>query len=330
MPKDLTEIDAGKWRVLCESVFPSAKSPEAIVLALDYCKARKLDVFKKPVNIVPMYNKTLKKMVETIWPSINEVQVTASRTGKYAGMDEPKWGKDITKTFKGNAKGYDEDGVWQDSKDTEIILTFPEWCSVTVYRMVEGQRCAFTEPVFWEEAYARQGKTELPNSMWAKRTRGQILKVAKAFSIRAAFPEEGEYVAEEMEGKEIAAGGIVIENEMQKIVPSDTDDTKPSSPFKNAAGRNLFCKNVKESILRAKSQDELTEIMLLNKPRFEEMDKSGAEADQLGLDDLRQAYKLEWNKHLKPVIIENEEEEIPPFIKQQMEEEKERLDGINF
>lgn len=213
MPKDIGDMDARKWRVLCESVFPNAKTSEAIVMALDYCKARKLDPFKRPVNIVPMWNKTLKKNVETVWPSINEVQVTASRTGKYAGMDEPKWGELKTKIFEGKVKGYNEDGEWQDNVAMKLEVTYPEWCSVTVYRLVDGQRCAFTEPVFWEEAYARIGKSDIPNAMWAKRARGQLLKVAKAFSLRAAFPEEGEYVAEEMEGREIHSGGVVIEQD---------------------------------------------------------------------------------------------------------------------
>ena len=31
------------WKVLTEVTFPTAKTPEAIMMALDYCKARKLD-----------------------------------------------------------------------------------------------------------------------------------------------------------------------------------------------------------------------------------------------------------------------------------------------
>jgi hypothetical protein len=78
---------------------------------------------------------------------------------------------------------------------------------VTVYRIVQGQRCPFTEPVFWLEAYARLGGaySELPTDMWVKRPRGQLLKCAKAASLRAAFPEEAGYTAEEMEGKVIEA-----------------------------------------------------------------------------------------------------------------------------
>lgn len=308
MPVGIQELDAGKWRVLCESVFPSAKTAEAIMMALDYCRARNLDIFKKPVNIVPMYSKSAKGMVETIWPGINEVQVTASRTGKYAGMDEPKWGIDKTRTFKGTIKGYDDDGVWQDNKAVEITLTYPEFCTVTVYRMVEGQKCAFAEPVFWEEAYAHQGKTEVPNGMWSKRPRGQILKVAKAFSLRAAFPEEGEYVAEEMEGKEIDTGGVIINQ--QPI-------NKPSI-FKNASLRNTFCKNAIASFEAAIGIDELNEIFKLNIPKMQEMRDSGNEHDAMGAEEIHKRYQQALIRLKKPDSKEEDttfdEEEIPPFF----------------
>jgi hypothetical protein len=34
--------------VLVEAIFPSAQSAESIILALDYCRARNLDIMKKP------------------------------------------------------------------------------------------------------------------------------------------------------------------------------------------------------------------------------------------------------------------------------------------
>lgn len=315
MPQGVSELDAGKWRVLCESVFPTARTPEAIMLAMDYCRARKLDIMKKPVHIVPMWSSSLGREVETVWPSIGEVQTTASRTGKYAGMDEPKWGKEITKTFKGvKPKSVGE---------TEVMLTFPEWCAVTVYRIVDGQRCAFTEPVYWLEAYARIGKTELPNDQWAKRTRGMIIKVSKAFSLRAAFPEEGEHTAEEMEGRvieEVDAGGMVID--AQKPL-------KTGSPFKNHSIRNAFAANVESSFEKAASTAELTEIMNLNKVKFDEMAASDNEHDKLALSQLRHWYKMYWNRLISGTPIPNgvtidelneageniDGEEIPPFIR---------------
>ncbi len=80
-------VSAMQWRVLVDQVFPNARSAEAIALALTYCKARNLDVFKRPVHIVPMWSSALNRMVETVWPGIAEVRTTAVRTGSYAGID---------------------------------------------------------------------------------------------------------------------------------------------------------------------------------------------------------------------------------------------------
>ena len=202
MPSGLDEIDAGKWRVLCESVFPSAKSPSSILMALDYCRVRKLDIFKKPVNIVPMWSSEKRQYIETVWPGINETQITAARTGSYAGMDKPVWGDIIIRKFKGRKKK-------DDVGETTIEVSYPEYCEVTVYRLIDGQRYAFTEQVFWAEAYGRVGQSELPNDMWAKRPHGQLHKCAKAASLRAAFPEETGYTSDEMEGRTIEEMGEV-------------------------------------------------------------------------------------------------------------------------
>lgn len=204
-------ITPSQWRVLTDAIFPSAKTPEAIALALDYCVARKLDPFKRAVHIVPMWNSSLRKEVETVWPGINELQVTAARTGQWAGMDEPRWGPLIKRTFKGLV------GRNEHQRAVEIAMEYPEWCAVTVYRTLGGTKHAFTEPVYWIEAYSRQGRTEVPNDIWQKRPRGQVHKVAKAASLRAAFPEEmgNDYTSDEMEGKEIEAGGVVIEGQAE-------------------------------------------------------------------------------------------------------------------
>jgi L-fucose mutarotase/ribose pyranase (RbsD/FucU family) len=54
--------------------------------------------------------------------------------------------------------------------------------------------------------------------MWVKRPHGQILKCAKAASLRAAFPEEADYTAEEMEGKVIEADGMPVAGETSGAV----------------------------------------------------------------------------------------------------------------
>lgn len=223
MPKD-AGVEAHQWRVFTEAIWPGAKTPEAIKLALDYCKSRHLDPLKRPVHIVPMYNSSLGRKVETIWPGISELQTTAARTGEWAGMDDPRWGPLIEETFHGRSQQFDKRAnkyVWRD--DEPVTLTYPEWCSVTVYRIVKGHREPFSEPVYWKEHYVTKGPaSSVPNSMWEKRTRGQLAKCAKAASLRAAFPEEtgNQYTSDEMEGKD-TEGGIVIPGsiEPQSSVP---------------------------------------------------------------------------------------------------------------
>jgi phage recombination protein Bet len=213
-------LSPSTWKVLTDSIFPSAKTAEGILLAVHYCAARNLDIMKRPVHVVPMYSKAQGREIETVWPGIAELQTTAARTGQWAGIDPPRFGPLIERTFRGRVK---RDGTWQEIEST---LAFPEWCEVTVYRLVGGERCAFTEPVFWLEAYARFGGaySELPTDMWLKRPRGQLMKCAKAASLRAAFPEEATYTAEEMEGRVIEAdAGLPVSEQPAK--PADARDT---------------------------------------------------------------------------------------------------------
>ena len=170
-----------------------------------------------------MWSKALGREVETVWPGINEVQVTAARTGQWAGLDSPKYGKDITRVFEGRAK---TESGWQ---DVHVDLTFPEWCEVTVYRLINGVRCAFCEPVFWLETYSRAGgaNSEVPTAMWLKRPRGQLLKCAKAASLRAAFPEESSYTAEEMSGKVIEPEEIIVNQDTTPNVPMPDPTPEP-------------------------------------------------------------------------------------------------------
>jgi len=202
-------VNAMQWRVLVDQVFPNAKSAEAIALALTYCKARNLDVFKRPVHIVPMWSSALNRMVETVWPGIAEVRTTAVRTGAYAGIDEVAYGPMIERTFEGEREKW-ENNRKVGTEHVKLETRFPEFASVVVYRMVEGQRCAFNAKVYWEEAFASD-KAGLPNTMWQKRPRGQLDKCVEAAALRKAFPEElgNTYVAEEMEGRTIDSGGVV-------------------------------------------------------------------------------------------------------------------------
>lgn len=195
-------IDRGGWKVLCEAIFPAAKTFDSIVLALTYCQARNLDVFKRPVHIVPMWSSAARDYVETIWPGIAELRTTAFRTKQYVGCDEAEFGPAITFTFTGKIE------KWVNRQrtivDDSVEVTYPEWCRITIYRELGGRVCKFVGPkVKWIESYASIGRSIIPNEMWQERPEGQLEKCAEAASLRRAFPEElgNELTAEEMHGR---------------------------------------------------------------------------------------------------------------------------------
>lgn len=199
-------VDRAKWRALIDAIFPTAKTTEGVLLAMTYCKARGLDLFKRPVHVVPMYNSALGREVETVWPGIGELRTTAHRTGLYAGCDETQFGPMVE-----NEQFTAVKEMKSGSKKLNATVSYPEWAQVTVYRLIAGQRVPFAGPrVYWKENYSGAMGTTVPNARWCRAPRQMIEKVAEAAALRKAFPEEcGEYTAEEMEGKVMAADGAV-------------------------------------------------------------------------------------------------------------------------
>lgn len=243
-------IDKVQWRALIDAVFPSAKSLDSVILALSYCKARGLDVFKRPVHIVPMYDKNRGGTVDTIWPGIGELRTTAVRTGQFAGRDAANYGPTVTKKY-GAAE-----------------IEHPEWCEVVVYKIVEGHRVAFHGPrVYWRETYATKKHDDpAPNSMWTKRPFGQLEKCAEAAALRVAFPEEigNEYCADEMEGKiidghfsqvnEAPAPAATKQLSRNKLAAFAADDAEPPTDDQLAVIRarvTAICETI--AIARSKS-----------------------------------------------------------------------------
>lgn len=184
-------LDEPTWMALTNSVYVGAK-PESILMAVQYCRARKLDVLKKPVHIVPMNVKKAGtdayEWRDVIMPGIYDLRTTAFKTGQYAGQEEPVFGPMVELQF-GKSKH-----------------TAPEWCKVIVYRLIDGIRCPFAHTEYFEEAASTKKDGDL-NSMWEKRKRGQLSKCAEAGALRKAFPDElgGIYSADEMEGKTISS-----------------------------------------------------------------------------------------------------------------------------
>ena len=207
-------ITASQWNVLTSAIFPTAKSADSILMALNYCRARNLDPFKKPVHIVPMYVKG-QGYIDTVWPSIAELRTTAHRTGLYAGCDETEFGPEITKEFLLTS---------DDGSVKKVKVTFPKWARVTVYRISSGGHVGkFVGPkVNWLETYATIGRSDFPNDMWIKRSEGQLDKCSEAAALRKVFPEElgNIYSAEEMYGQ-------VMNSTPTRLLQAAAEDVAP-------------------------------------------------------------------------------------------------------
>jgi phage recombination protein Bet len=227
------------WRQLCD-LHPNAETPEVLMAVIEYCAVRNLDPFKRPVHVVPMWNSKLRRRVQVVMPGINEIEITAHRTNKFAGLDEPKWGRTVRTMFKGAAEN--DDGS---TSTVEVEVEYPETCSVTAYRLVGNVRQPFTEQLYWLESYATAGfKSTVPNTRWRKAPRQMLHKCTKAAVLRLAFPEEGlGYAAEEMEDQHTPSGGVTIEGKVdQGHDPGMTDRDRqadaafppPSQPSEGA------------------------------------------------------------------------------------------------
>lgn len=127
-----------------------------------------LDPFTRQIHAVKRWNNKSNREDMSIQTGIDGFRLIAHRTGSYAGIDAIEF----------------------DNEDQ------PKRATATVYRIVQGVRCAFTGTARWSEFYPgdKQG------FMWKKMPCVMLGKVAESIALRMAFPAElsGMYTNEEM------------------------------------------------------------------------------------------------------------------------------------
>lgn len=202
------------------SLYPGA-SDESVEMVLAYCRASGLDPMTKPVHIVPMsvtvgkdergYAK--KEMRDVVMPGIGLYRINAARTDAYAGCSEPEFGP--TKTMQVATEYWTDapNGKRVKKAGEAIDFHYPEWCRITVTRIVDGVAREFTAKEYWIENYATAGNdTDAPNAMWKKRPFAQLAKCTEAQALRKAFPEAvgSQPTADEMEGKDVIEGTATV------------------------------------------------------------------------------------------------------------------------
>jgi phage recombination protein Bet len=221
--------------VLRNSLYPGA-SDNSIKMVLGYCKAAGLDPMQKPVHIVPMMVSTgrkdqdgydIKEKRDVIMPGIGLYRTQAARSGQYAGVSEPEFGPLKSRTVR--------EQRWEDGANgrrvkqyVDVVIEFPEWCRVTVRRLLGSSVVEFTAREYWTENYAtKSASSDEPNAMWKRRPYAQLAKCAEAQALRKAFPEFGaQPTADEMEGKHFEDD---VPHASQPTEPTDANNLMPSA-----------------------------------------------------------------------------------------------------
>lgn len=199
MSKD-TMSEETMIRVLQQSLYPGA-SLDSVRMVMAYCVAQRLDPFSKPVHLVPINVKEGNGWVtrDVIMPGINLYRIRAERTNQFLGSSEPEFGPIFVLDYT------DKDGK-------EQTLEYPEWCRVTVKKLVGNRETEWSAREFWIENYQTASRnTYAPNEMWKKRPWGQIGKCAEAQALRKAFPDAvgAEPTFEERGGMDVTDHGFV-------------------------------------------------------------------------------------------------------------------------
>lgn len=268
--------------VLRNSLYPGAQDT-SIQMVIGYCKASGLDPMLKPVHIVPMkvssgkvdqHGNDIKEMRDVIMPGVGLYRTNAARTGQYAGVSEPEFGP--TQHFNYQKEHWVTNGNGKRVKtQVEATVAYPEWCKVTVEKLLDGQVRQFTAKEYWLENFAEKYDGS-PNAMWAKRPFGQLAKCAEAQALRKAFPEVGAApTADEMEGKGLdeqprdvtpkaetvqTATAATTSQAEQVTKTADTRPPYPEAEFdtQKPAWQSLIDKGRKPAAIIAKIQTKYT------------------------------------------------------------------------
>jgi phage recombination protein Bet len=143
----------------------------------------------------------------TIQTGIDGYRLAADRTGLYAGNDDYRFND-----------GQTEYEVLRGGNER------PATATATVWKIVQGQRVAFSATTRWEEYYPG----DKGGAMWRKMPFLLLGKCAEALALRKAFPAElsGLYTDDEM-----AQAGPVVEAEYREV------EAPPAPPAPKPAPR---------------------------------------------------------------------------------------------
>ena len=193
-------------------------SDDELRLFIQVCKGANLNPFLKQVFLVPRWDSAAGREVRAIQVSIDGFRAIAESSGAYAGNNDP--------IYEGETEIEVPAG-----KGTKK-LTVPNKATITVYKIVEGQRYPFTATARWAEYYpgAKMG------FQWHIRPFLMLGKCSEALALRKAFPKllSGMYAQEELDrgqgevsGAEKATKGFqALKNAMSSATIKELNEWK--------------------------------------------------------------------------------------------------------
>ena len=181
-----------------------------------------LDPLARQIVFQKFMSKDGKSNVSII-TTVDGYRLIADRTERYAGSDDYRF----------------DEGLSEYNHITAGRGIYPTTATVTVYKIVAGQRAPFTSTARWDEYYPGDGKRGF---MWRKMPYLMLGKCAEALSLRKAFPAElsGLYTREEMEQAEvfdvqvteIPETPLIVTNTSEKIAEVAVKVKKAAPPKK--------------------------------------------------------------------------------------------------
>jgi len=165
-------------------VIPFDTPPAVLEVFAHACKQHNLSPFKKEIYLVK-YNSSQGAQYHTI-VGIDGFRMKAARTGQNAGVDDPRYNVQANGTF-------------ETASMVKVSGKLPVSCSVTVYRLIGGQRCPFTATVIFDEYYPAVATGKAGFSKAAVMPFNMIAKCAEAKALKMAFSDElaGLHIEEE-------------------------------------------------------------------------------------------------------------------------------------
>lgn len=247
-----------------------------------------LDPLTKQIHAIKRWDSAAGRETMAIQTGIDGYRLIADRTGKLAGI---------------------EDAVF-DREDKD----HPEKATVTVYKIIGGEKCPFTASARWNE-YCAFKKDGAPMALWRKMPYLMLGKCAEALALRKAFPADltGIYTFEEEMAQDGSAPQLEIAAPVIKEARVDEPQPVPKTvtPIATPAPTKKAAK--KAPTLKLSAADDSPSSPQSNYTRLLEWLHG---ANYTGADFMQVAHKNKWVPESVKELKDVKDQHLAEFVKE--------------